>query len=116
MGNLILPPSLTRELPYAVTAQLAELPQEAQQEFFEEYNRNARTTSIAYILQTLVFGTHYAYLNRWFLQFLYWFTIGGLGIWWFIDLFRIPSMIETHNNKIAGPNTTSCTCKISLWA
>jgi len=101
MGNLILPPSLTRELPYAVTAQLAELPQEAQREFFEEYNRNARTTSIGYILHLLVFGTHYAYLNQWFLQFLYWFSAGGFGIWWFIDLFRIPSMIENHNNKIA---------------
>ncbi len=101
MGNLILPPSLTRELPYAVTAQLAELPQEAQREFFEEYNRNARTTSIGYILHLLVFGTHYAYLNQWLLQFLYWFTAGGFGIWWFIDLFRIPSMIEAHNNKVA---------------
>lgn len=101
MGNLILPPSLTRELPYAVTAQLAELPQEAQREFFEEYNRNARTTSIGYILHLLVFGTHYAYLNQWILQFLYWFTAGGFGIWWFIDLFRIPSMIEAHNNKVA---------------
>lgn len=101
MGNLILPPSLTRELPYAVTAQLAELPQEAQREFFEEYNRNARATSIGYILHTLVLGTHYAYLNQWILQFIYWFTLGGFGIWWFIDLFRIPSMIEFHNNKIA---------------
>lgn len=101
MGNLILPPSLTRELPYAVTAQLADLPQEAQREFFEEYNRNARTTSIGYILHLLVFGTHYAYLNQWLLQFLYWFTAGGFGIWWFIDLFRIPSMIEAHNNKVA---------------
>ncbi len=101
MGNLILPPSLTRELPYAVTAQLADLPQEAQREFFEEYNRNARTSSIGYILHLLVFGTHYAYLNQWLLQFLYWFTAGGFGIWWFIDLFRIPSMIEAHNNKIA---------------
>ncbi len=102
MGNLILPPSLTRELPYAVTAQLSELPQEAQREFFEEYNRQARTTSIAYILNLLVFGTHYAYLNQWILQFLYWFTFGGFGIWWFIDLFRIPSMIEAHNNKVAN--------------
>jgi len=101
MGNLILPPSLTRELPYAVTAQLADLPQEAQREFFEEYNRNARTTSIGYILHLLVFGTHYAYLNQWLLQFLYWFTAGGFGIWWFVDLFRIPAMIESHNNKVA---------------
>jgi hypothetical protein len=101
MGNLILPPSLTRELPYAVTAQLSELPQEAQREFFEEYNRNARTTSIGYILHLLVFGTHYAYLNQWVLQFIYWLTAGGFGIWWFIDLFRIPSMIEAHNNKVA---------------
>ena len=101
MGNLILPPSLTRDLPYAVTAQLSELPQEAQREFFEEYNRNARTTSIGYILHLLVFGTHYAYLNQWLLQFLYWFTAGGFFIWTFIDLFRIPSMIEAHNNKVA---------------
>ena len=43
-------------------------------------------------------GAHYAYLGKWGLQILFWFTIGGLGIWALIDLFTISSKVETHNS------------------
>ncbi|MBL4663955.1 MAG: TM2 domain-containing protein [Flavobacteriaceae bacterium] len=42
-------------------------------------------------------GCHYAYLGKWGLQFLYWLTLGGLGIWCLVDLFHIPTKVNNHN-------------------
>lgn len=47
-------------------------------------------------------GCHYAYLGKWGLQFLYWFTFGGLMIWCFVDLFHIPTKISNHNMIISS--------------
>ena len=47
-------------------------------------------------------GCHYAYLGKWGLQFLYWFTIGGLGVWCIVDLFHIPTKVNNHNMLISG--------------
>lgn len=46
-------------------------------------------------------GCQYAYLGKWGLQFLYWFTLGGIGIWCFIDLFHIPTKVNNHNRLIS---------------
>ena len=57
-------------------------------------------TGMAYVCFALL-GCHYAYLGRWGLQLLFWLTLGGLGIWAFVDLFRIPGMVNDHNWDIA---------------
>lgn len=59
-----------------------------------------KSTGSAYLFYLFLFGTHYAYLGKWGIQFLYWFTFGGLGIWALIDLFTIPGKIERHNAVI----------------
>ena len=58
-----------------------------------------RNVGIAYILFFFV-GGHYAYTNRWGTQIAFWLTFGGLGIWWLIDLFRIPNLIHDFNDPI----------------
>jgi hypothetical protein len=45
-------------------------------------------------------GAHYAYLGKWGVQCAYWLTLGGLGVWAFIDLFRISKMVKTINTDI----------------
>ncbi|ARV15349.1 TM2 domain-containing protein [Polaribacter sp. SA4-12] len=45
-------------------------------------------------------GAQYAYLGKWGIQFLFWFTLGGLGIWTIIDLFTISGKVESHNATI----------------
>ena len=60
-----------------------------------------KSTGTAYLLYFLLFSTHYAYLGKWGLQLLYWFTLGGVGVWMLIDLFRIPGMVNRHNSLIA---------------
>jgi len=58
-----------------------------------------KSTGTAYLLW-LFLGAHYAYLGKWGIQFLYWFTLGGLGIWALIDLFTMSSKVERHNALI----------------
>jgi len=58
-----------------------------------------RSLGIAYILFFIAWA-HYAYLGKWGKQILFWITLGGLGIWWLFDLFRIPGLIERYNAPI----------------
>lgn len=60
-----------------------------------------KSTGTAYLCWFFL-GCHYAYLGKWGLQILYWITLGGLGIWAFIDLFLIPSKVNAHNLRIAN--------------
>lgn len=58
-----------------------------------------KSTGTAYMLWFFL-GAHYAYLGKWGVQFLYWFTLGGVGIWALIDLFTMSSKVSGHNTLI----------------
>jgi len=57
-----------------------------------------KSKGLAYLLW-FFFGLHYAYLGKWGIQFLFWITVGGLGVWWFIDLFTLGGKVESYNNR-----------------
>ncbi|MDD5392423.1 MAG: TM2 domain-containing protein [Thiothrix sp.] len=44
---------------------------------------------------------HYAYFGRWGLQVVFWVTLGGFGIWWLIDIFRLDGLTARFNEDIA---------------
>lgn len=44
-----------------------------------------------------LFGAHYLYIGKPGLQLLFWITMGGLGIWWLIDLFNMEGKIKAAN-------------------
>lgn len=58
-----------------------------------------KSTGTAYLLWFFL-GAHYAYLGKWGIQILYWITLGGIGIWAFIDLFTIPGKVNRRNAKL----------------
>ena len=58
-----------------------------------------KSTGTAYLLW-FFFGAHYAYLGRWGIQILFWVTLGGLGIWAFIDLFTMSGKVNRRNAKL----------------
>lgn len=58
-----------------------------------------KSTGVAYLFFFLI-GAHYAYLGRWGTQILFWFTLGGLGIWTFIDLFTMSGKVNRVNRNI----------------
>lgn len=49
----------------------------------------------------LLFGWSYGSMGKIGIQFLYWLTLGGFGIWAIIRLFTLSEKIKQHNKKIA---------------
>lgn len=86
--------------PLLVTTKLNTMDNLQKQMFYKEYNRRRKSLFVAYIL-LLILGWHYAYLKKWGSQILSIITLWGLLVWWFIDWFRLPSLIKNYNNNIA---------------
>ena len=61
-----------------------------------EVENQLKSTSHAFMWWFFL-GAHYAYLGKWFIQLIYWLTLGGLGVWAFIDIFRISGMVKRYN-------------------
>ncbi len=112
MYELAIPSRFVRELPYAVQVQVRQLPYPAQKEFVREFSRRKKDTLITYLLQFL-FSAPYGYLDEWGKQFLYWLTFGGMGIWWFVNLFRIPGKVRRYNDRLADEVLRNVTARYS---
>lgn len=94
---------LDKELPATVREALSKLPPVLRNEFYEEYHIQNRQVGISYLLWLIPppFSCHYLYIRRRFTQILYSLTCGGLFLWWIVDLFRIPKLVEEDNRKTA---------------
>jgi hypothetical protein len=86
-------------LPAMVQNQLRELSEERHSEYLEEYERRRKRTGIAYLFSFI--GCHYAYVRKWGILALFWLTAGGMSLWAFIDLFRIPGIVRDCNRDVA---------------
>ena len=64
-----------------------------------ELREGLKSTGTAWVLYWFL-GGHYAYIGKWGVQLLYWFTLGGCGVWILLDLFRVNGLIRKYNNKI----------------
>ncbi len=58
-----------------------------------------KSTTVAYLFFFFL-GAHYFYLGNWVKQIFFWLTLGGLGLWWLIDLFTLSSKVSSHNTDI----------------
>lgn len=87
-------------LPPSVQHTALKMDREALAALLNEYELKKKKKSVAYIMW-LLFGFHYIYTRQIGLQFAFWFTGGGLGIWWLVDLFRMPSIVRACNEQIA---------------
>jgi len=58
-----------------------------------------KSTGVAILFWFLIVA-HFAYLNKWVIQIIFWITIGGLGVWWLIELFLIPGRVSSYNAEI----------------
>ena len=96
----MIPSSIAWTIPAMVRSELRNMPPEKQRQFLEEYTRRAKRTSSGY-LRWLV-GFHYAYVRKWGVQLsLFLVTLGALWMWWIVDFFRIPSLVDNYNKDVA---------------
>jgi len=87
-------------VPARVRDELAALPAPTRAAFHEAFRRRGRSTATAYLICVLV-GGQYGYVGQWALQILFWVTLGGLMVWWAVDLFRIPGMVRRYNERVS---------------
>lgn len=87
-------------MPPSVRAALKSMDKDQQRAFRREYNRQAKSVIVCYVTWLLL-GWHYLYLGRAGMQFAFWFTAGGLLLWWLLDLLRVPAMVGAHNADLA---------------
>jgi hypothetical protein len=90
---------LVKNLPPSVQGVVARMDATTQTMFFNELETRRKSLATSYLL--LLIGWHYVYLNRIGMQFAFWFTGAGAGIWWFVDLFRLPSLVRGINEQRA---------------
>lgn len=88
------------QLPASVQNVISKMDSNSQNAFFLEYNKRKKKLLVSYVLW-LVFALYYAYNKKIGLQFVFWFTLGGVWIWWIVDLFRMPSIVRDANAIIA---------------
>ena len=88
------------QLPASLQNVVSKMKPEAQNAFFIEYGSRRRKVWVSYIAW-MAFGFHYLYNRKVGVQFLFWFTLGAVGIWWLVDLFRMPSIVAEANSVIA---------------
>lgn len=89
-----------KSLPPSVQHVVSQMDATTQTALFNEYETKRKKRSVGYIVWFLL-GWHYLYTGKVGLQFAFWFTLGGFGLWWLADLFRMPSIIRSANEQIA---------------
>lgn len=61
----------------------------------------SRKKSYEFGIWSALIGWQYLYLGRVGMQFAFWFTCGGLWVWYVIDIFRLNNMVERFNEDLA---------------
>jgi TM2 domain-containing membrane protein YozV len=79
---------------------MARLAAPAQSMVSSDYERRRKSKFVGY-LAWFFLGWHYLYLRRVGLQFAFWITLGGFGLWWFVDLFRVGPIVNRMNEDLA---------------
>ena len=93
--------SIKSQLPEAVVRKVAALDELNQEAFVAEFKKKKKSPLLAFFLLTCIPSFHYFYLGRVWLNFIFWGSIGGFGLWWFIDLFRTVGMVREYNKTVA---------------
>ncbi len=101
--NTSLPVPYQVDLPATVREAVSKLPPILKEEFYEEYAIAEKKKSLSYLFWLIPppFSCHYFYNRRILMQILYFITCGGVFIWWIVDFFRIPQIVQEENRKTA---------------
>lgn len=91
---------VAKQLPSSVKNALGRMPSEQQAVFEEEYVRKRRNAVLLLIL-SIFFPIHFFMENRIGLGIVYWLTLGGFGIWWFIEILTVWGRTSRYNEDAA---------------
>jgi hypothetical protein len=89
---------LAEELASLLGDEFAELSEGQKERCVTRYEEK-RKGAVIYLFW--FFNFHYAYVGRWKLFSVFFISLGGLGIWWLIDLFRMDTILKDGNSLVA---------------
>lgn len=96
-----IPASLKHQLPEAVQRKVAGMDELNQEAFLSEFKKKKKSSVVAFLLLMSIPSFHYFYIGKVWVNIIFWASIGGFGIWWFIDLFRTVGMVREYNKTVA---------------
>ncbi|MDD2700214.1 MAG: TM2 domain-containing protein [Sideroxydans sp.] len=91
---------VAKTLPSSVKNALGQMTGEQQAVFEEEYKKKMKSPLLMQLL-AIFFPIHYFLLGRIGTGLIFLFTIGGVYVWWLIDIFRIRGVVDAHNEDAA---------------
>ena len=100
MNTTEIPEYLKCQIPEAVQRKVAAMDEINREAFLAEFKKKRKSPALAFWI-LLPFGLHYAYIGRFWITLVFWATLGGFGLWWFIVLFRTFRMVREHNKSVA---------------
>jgi len=96
-----IPSVISRQIPEAVLRRLDSLEPLTQEAYLMEFQKKRKSGFVAFLLWCVFPAWHYFYVSKVWVNLLFWLTIGGFGIWWVIDLFRLSGLVREYNKTIA---------------
>ena len=78
---------------------ISELTPEARDKFYKKWEENKKSVAIGYLFW-MAGGTHYIYTKKYVKQVLFWGTIGGIFLWYILDLFLMYFVVDTYNREL----------------
>ncbi|MCB2227404.1 MAG: hypothetical protein KQH53_12060 [Desulfarculaceae bacterium] len=91
---------LNSGLPQGVARALKRMPGSLRREFFVEFRQRRRGVLPTLIL-AVIFPVQLFLLGRWLLGAAFWATLGGLGVWWVVEIFLTPGRVRDYNMYLA---------------
>jgi len=92
--------NVAKQLPSSVKNALGRMPRDQQAVFEEEYV-DKRRSGLLMLLLSILFPIHFFFEGRVGLGILYWLTLGGYGIWWFIEILTVWGRTKRYNQDSA---------------
>ena len=97
---LEIPRDIEKTLPPRVRTDLAAFSSKQQQTFVDLYKKRERNKTIMIIL-SIFFPIQMFFLGKVGLGIIFWLTLGGLGIWWFVEIFLTAGRTDSYNSNMA---------------
>jgi len=72
-----------------------------QRAVLEEEYVDKRRSGLLMLLLSILFPIHFFFEGRVGLGILYWLTLGGFGIWWFIEILTVWGRTKRYNQDSA---------------
>lgn len=96
---LQIEPSIAKYLPMMIKEPLSKMPTEKQALFVEEYKKQCKSNGLMIAL-AILFPIQLFLLGKSGLGIAYWFTFGGMGVWWVVEIFLTPKRVSDFNGDV----------------